>query len=65
MFGQIVTWLGVAVVVGIIFVQAKKLGGTSGGVQTGQIIQAGGTGLSQIISSLETGGAPTATATYV
>lgn len=56
--GQIVTWLGVAVVAGIVFVQAKKLGGTSGGQQTAEIFQGAGTGLSQVISSLETGGAP-------
>lgn len=42
-------------IVGIVFVQAAKLGGVSGGQQVSQILKAAGGSLSSLTSSLETG----------
>ena len=47
--------IALAVIAAIVFVQAGKLGGTSGGEQTATIIRSSGGALSQTISALETG----------
>ena len=44
-----------AVIAGIVFVQAGKSGGANGGQQTAAMFKAAGSGGSSLISSLETG----------
>ena len=44
-----------AVIAGIVFVQAGKSGGTNGGQQTATMFKAAGSSGSSLISSLETG----------
>lgn len=44
-----------AVCMAILFVQAPKLGGVSGGAQVSQIVKAAGSSLSSVTSSIETG----------
>lgn len=45
----------VAVIAGIIFVQAVRQGGTSGGAQSAQIIKAGGSAITSVAAGLESG----------
>lgn len=56
---SLVQWIGVGVFGGIIaaivFVQAGKVGGANGGEQSAMILKGAGTGLSDIISAVETG----------
>lgn len=44
-----------AIVGAIVFVQAGKQGGTSGGKQTAQILKAGGSAFTSGVSAIETG----------
>lgn len=46
----------VAVVAGIVFVQAGRQSGVSGGQQSAQIINAGGSAVSNVAAGLESGG---------
>jgi len=55
-FNTIWGLIALAVIAGIVFVQAGKLGGQSGGDQTATIIRSAGGALSQTVSALETGG---------
>ena len=48
--------LGLAVIAAIVFVQAGRLGGESGGSQTSKILTAAGGASSSLISAIETGG---------
>lgn len=47
--------IGLAVIAAIVFVQAGKLGGESGGKQTAAILTAAGGASSSLISAIETG----------
>lgn len=47
--------LALVIIAAIVFVQAGKIGGTSGGDQTATILKAAGGAGGQLVSSLETG----------
>lgn len=47
--------LALVMIAAIVFVQAQKIGGTSGGDQSATIIKAAGGAGSQLVSALETG----------
>lgn len=51
-----IVWvMAMVMITAIVFVQAQKLGGTSGGDQVSKILKAAGGSLSSLTSSLETG----------
>jgi len=54
-FNSVWGLLALAVIAAIVFVQAGKLGGESGGSQTAKILQAAGGASSSLISAIETG----------
>ncbi len=54
-FSDLVIGFFAAVMVGIVYVQAGKGGGVSGGKQTANVVYAGGSAVSGVAKSLEAG----------